>query len=325
MPTTGLREFLAGMVGAEDSSSRKAGSAALAWVSSRLNRVSANWERLLALGGLAAFLAGTIPDLTARTQSELTMLCLLVALLFGVQYALALYRAADRWKWATSGAGLIDLAAVLPIPLLLVVGAPADLARLFGVFWALKLIRLNPAFALLLRVLRNERQPLFSVTTAFVVVMLFAATATFLAERNAQPEAFGSIPSALWWAVTTITTTGYGDKIPATFAGRMLASVLMISGIGLFALWAGILASGFSQELRRRDFLESWDLVVRLPLFRTLGAPALAEIARLLKVQNCPADTAIVRQGQPGDSMFFIAEGEAEVRTQNARIRLRAG
>ena len=99
----------------------------------------------------------------------------------------------------------------------------------------------------------------------------------------------------------------------------------MVSGIGLFALWAGILASGFSQELRRRDFLESWDLVVRLPLFRNLGAPALAEIARLLKVQNCPADTAIVRQGQPGDSMFFIADGEVEVRTASARIRLRAG
>jgi voltage-gated potassium channel len=325
MPATGLRESLAGMVGAEDSSSRKAGSAASARLSSRLNRVSANWERLLALGGLTAFLAGTIPDLTVRTQSELTMLCLLVALLFGVQYALALYRAADRWKWATSGSGLIDLAAALPIPLFLVAGTPADVARLFGVFWALKLIRLNPAFALLWRVLRNERQPLFSVTTAFVVVMLFAATAAFVVERNAQPDAFGSIPSALWWAVTTITTTGYGDKIPATFVGRMLASVLMISGIGLFALWAGILASGFSQELRRRDFLESWDLVVRLPLFRNLGAPALAEIARLLKVQNCPADTAIVRQGQPGDSMFFIAEGEAEVRTQNARIRLSAG
>jgi voltage-gated potassium channel len=85
------------------------------------------------------------------------------------------------------------------------------------------------------------------------------------------------------------------------------------------------LASGFSQELRRRDFLESWDLVVRLPLFRGLGSSALAEIARLLKVQNCPPETAIVRQGQPGDSMFFIAEGEAEVRTPTARIRLRAG
>jgi voltage-gated potassium channel len=99
----------------------------------------------------------------------------------------------------------------------------------------------------------------------------------------------------------------------------------MVAGIGLFALWAGILASGFAHELRRRQFLESWDVVVRLPLFRNLGAPALAEIARLLKVQNCSRDATIVRQGQPGDSMFFIAEGEVEVRAGEARIRLRPG
>ncbi len=99
----------------------------------------------------------------------------------------------------------------------------------------------------------------------------------------------------------------------------------MVAGIGLFALWAGILASGFAAELKREEFLQSWDLVVRLPLFRNLGASALAEIARLLKVHTCPADSAIVRQGEPGDSMFFIAEGEAEVRAGPARIRLKPG
>lgn len=313
------------MVGAEDSSSEKPGSAVFATLSARLNRVIAGWERVLALAGIAAFLFGTMPDLSLRAQTALTTFCVLVSLLFALQYALGFFRAADRKKWAASGHALIDLVAAFPIPLLLVVGAPADVARLFGVFWALKLIRMNPAFSLLWRVLKNERQPLMSVTTAFVVIMLFAATAAFVVERSGQPNAFGSIPSALWWAVTTITTTGYGDEIPASFAGRLLAAMLMICGIGLFALWAGILASGFSQELRRRDFLESWDLIVRLPLFRNLGAPALAEIARLLKVQNCPADMAIVRQGQPGDSMFFIAEGEAEVRTPTAKIRLKAG
>jgi voltage-gated potassium channel len=184
---------------------------------------------------------------------------------------------------------------------------------------------MNPAFALLGRVLRNERDPLVSVTRAFFVVVLFAATAVFVLERKEQPEAFGSVPAALWWAVTTITTTGYGDKIPGTFAGRMLGGMLMVAGIGLFALWAGILASGFAQELRRREFLQSWDLVVRLPLFRNLGAPALAEIARLLKAQNFPSDAAIVRQGQPGDSMFFVAEGEVEVHAGPARIRLGPG
>jgi len=285
----------------------------------------AAYERSVASVGVIAFLAGTLPGLWPGAYRTATVACLVVALLFCLQYIVRLLRESRRLEWMVTGYAIIDLLAAVPVPLALIVGAPDDVARLFGIFWSLKLIRMNAAFALLARVLHNERQSLVSVTTAFFVVLLFAATIAFVLERSDQPEAFGSVPAALWWAVTTITTTGYGDKIPMTFAGRTLAGLVMVSGIGLFALWAGILATGFAQELRRRDFLESWDLVVRLPLFRNLGSSALAEIARLLKVQKCQHGAVIVRQGQPGDSMFFIAEGEVEVRAAAARIRLRQG
>ena len=289
------------------------------------HRLGATGEQLLACLGLVAFLAGTLPDLPATYEGALTAVCVAVALLFALLYLLRLRHAPARLNWAMTPAALIDLVAAAPVPLAFALGASPWTARLFGIFWALKLIRLNPAFGLFARVLHNERQPLMGVTAVFVVVVLFAATAAFLAERRVQPEAFDSVPAALWWAVATITTTGYGDRVPATFAGRLLAGAVMVSGIGLFALWAGILASGFSQELRRREFLESWDLVVRLPLFRDLGAPALSEIARLLKVHHARADAVVVRQGQPGDSMYFIAEGEVEVRRGDRRVRLAAG
>jgi voltage-gated potassium channel len=282
-------------------------------------------ERSIAAVGVLAFLAGTLPGLWPGVYRTLTVVCLVVAGLFLIQYILRLRRQANPLEWTVTGPAIVDLLAVLPIPLALLFGADGEVARLFGVLWSLKLIRMNAAFALLGRVLHNERQSLMSVTTAFFVVVLFAATTAFVLERKEQPEAFGSVPAALWWAVTTITTTGYGDKIPATFAGRTLAGLVMVAGIGLFALWAGILASGFAHELRRREFLQSWDVVVRLPLFRNLGAPALAEVARLLKVQTCHRGSTVVRQGQPGDSMFFIAEGEVEVQAGAARIRLRAG
>jgi voltage-gated potassium channel len=281
-------------------------------------------ERLVAIAGLAAFLAGTLPDLQPH-DGALTLICLGVAALFAIQYALRLRRAASWRAAALSGRAMIDLLAAAPLPLALLFGVPAETARLFGVFWSLKLVRLNPALRLLGRVLQNEGQSLASVAMAFVVIMLFAGTAGFIAEHDSQPEAFGSIPAALWWAVTTITTTGYGDKVPLSFAGRLLGGIVMVSGIGLFALWAGILASGFAQELRRREFLQSWDLVSRLPLFRGLGAPALSDITRLLKVERCPTGAFVVRKGQPGDSMYFIAEGDVEVRTQSARIRLGPG
>lgn len=282
-------------------------------------------ERLLVVVGLAAVVVGTLPGLTALEDRLLTATCIAIALAFGAFYLIRFWPSKARPRRPLSGAAVIDLLAFLPVPLALVAGMSGANARLLGILWALKLIRLNPAFMLLWRVLRSERQSLMSVTTAFLVVTLFASTIAFVVERRAQPDAFDSMPAALWWAVTTITTTGYGDKIPVTFAGRMLGGVVMIAGIGLFALWAGILATGFAAELRRREFLESWDLVVRLPLFRNLGAAALSEIARLLKAQSHDAGATVVRKGQPGDSMFFIAEGEVEVHAGAARIRLKPG
>jgi voltage-gated potassium channel len=312
------------MVGAGKSPRERTGAAGAERLFARLPTVAAA-ERLLVAVGIVVVLVGTLPTIPADYGPLLTLVCVAIALAFAALYSLRLWAAEDRVREAVSAAAIIDFVSAAPIPLALLLGASGGDARLLGVLWALKLIRLNPAFQLLGRVLRNERQPLMSVTAAFLVFTLFAATIAFVVERGAQPDAFASVPAALWWAVTTITTTGYGDKIPVSFFGRVLGGVVMIAGIGLFALWAGILASGFAQELRRRSFLESWDMVVRLPLFRNLGAAPLAEIARLLKVQNCRAETVIVRTGQPGDSMYFIAEGEAEVLAGAARIRLKPG
>ena len=312
------------MDGAEDSSAETPALAGLARVFARFGTLAAA-ERLLGIFGILIVLVGTLPTLPAYLYPLLTVVCVAVSLAFAAFYVLRVMPAHDRRRHALSGPAIIDLLAAAPVPLALLVGTSGADARLFGILWALKLIRLNPAFMLLWRVLRSERQPLLSVTTAFLVVTLFASTIAFVVERNAQPDAFGSVPAALWWAVTTITTTGYGDKIPASFIGRVLGGSVMIAGIGLFALWAGILASGFAAELRRREFLESWDLVVRLPLFRKLGAAALSEIARLLKAEDHAPGSMIVRAGQPGDSMFFIAEGEVEVHAGAAKISLKTG
>lgn len=282
-------------------------------------------ERPLVLAGIAIMVVGTLPEISVRFALTLTGGCLAIAAAFALLYAVRIWSAEHRETAVRSPAAIVDLLAAAPIPLALLVGVSAADARLLGVLWAFKLIRQNPAFALVLRVLRSERQPLLSVATAFLVITLFASTLAYLAEREAQPEAFSSIPAALWWTVTTITTTGYGDKTPISFFGRMVGGSVMIAGIGLFALWAGILASSFSAELKRRDFLESWDVVVRLPLFKGLGSAALAEIARLLKVENFAPDAPIVRAGQPGDSMYFIAEGEVAVLVGDQRIPLKAG
>src|SRR5207244_2083084 len=140
-----------------------------------------------------------------------------------------------------------------------------------------------------------------------------------------QPDAFGSIPAALWWAIVTMTTTGYGDVIPQTVLGRMLSGIVMVSGILVIALWAGILATGYFEETRRREFLRTWDLVAKVPFFHDVGAAAIADVAQLLRPRDYSAGATIVRRGERGDCMYFVAAGEVEVRVSPEAIRLGSG
>ena len=220
---------------------------------------------------------------------------------------------------------LVDVVAALAVPVAHLAGLPPSAAHLFGLLWPLKLVRYSSGLSLLVRVIRNAAEALLSVLLAFIIVLLTAATVAYLAEGGEQPGHFGSIPLAMWWAIVTLTTTGYGDATPLTLIGRLLAGVVMVCGIGVFALWAGIIASGFADELRRRDFLRNWDLVAGVPFFRDVGAGLIAEVARLLRRRDVARGQAIVRRGQAGEAMFFIASGEVEVQVAPGPIRLGPG
>src|SRR6266576_2858993 len=96
----------------------------------------------------------------------------------------------------------------------------------------------------------SESGPLLSVLMIFLMVLFLASVAVHFLERDVQPVAFGSVPAALWWAVATVTTVGYGDVVPITPLGRLVAAFVMICGLGVFGLWTGILATGFAAETR---------------------------------------------------------------------------
>ena len=205
---------------------------------------------------------------------------------------------------------------MLPIPIALLAGVPPETAWLLGSLWLLKVTSSVPGLSLLWRVISLESRALASVFVIFLIVLLLAAVALYVLERADQPEQFGSLPLALWWAVTTLTTTGYGDAVPQTFLGRLIAGMVMICGLGVFGLWTGILATGFSAEHRRRDFVRTWDLVTRVPFFRNLYPAAIVELTRMLRRLDLAERTVVVRRGRPGDCMYFIASGEVEVRLE---------
>jgi voltage-gated potassium channel len=159
----------------------------------------------------------------------------------------------------------------------------------------------------------------------FLMVVFLASVAEYFLERDVQPGTFGSVPAALWWAVVTLTTTGYGDVVPITPLGRMVAALVMISGLGVFGLWTGILATGFAAETRRDNFLKTWETVSKVPFFATLGPAAIADVTHMLRTMDLPARTMIIRKGQQGDCMYFIANGEAEVELPGKKVALGEG
>jgi voltage-gated potassium channel len=241
----------------------------------------------------------------------------------GAPGAAARGRWQSRLAWATSLGGTFDFLGALP-GVLDVVFDPGY-ASLFGFIWSFKLVRYSPGLASLERVISNARQALLSVLLGFGILLLLAASLAYLLERSTQPDVFGSIPAALWWAIVTMTTTGYGDVVPQTVLGRMLAGVVMISGIAVIALWAGILATGYFEEVRRREFLRTWDLVAKVPFFHDVGAAVIADVAQLLRPRDYPAGAVVVRRGERGDCMYFVASGEVEIRVMPEAIRLGAG
>ena len=209
--------------------------------------------------------------------------------------------------------GLVDLIAAAAIPVALIAGASPKSAWLLGVLWLLKLVPGIPGLRQLRRVMVVESGPLFSVLVIFLMVVFLASVAEHFLEREAQPATFGSVPAALWWAAVTMTTVGYGDVVPVTPLGRLVAALVMISGLGVFGLWTGILATGFAAETRRDNFLKTWESVSKVPFFAALGPAAIADVTNMLRTMDLPLRTMIIRKGQQGDCMYFIAAGQVEV------------
>lgn len=255
---------------------------------------------------------------------------LLIPLAFFVwEWLVRLSRARRDGKlaaYALSPRGLVDAVSAVAVPTALLAGISPASAWLFGAVWTLKAIPEIAGLKQLRRVLVHERGPLLSVAAMFVMAIFLASVVLHVLERDAQPVAFGSIPSTLWWAVVTMTTTGYGDVVPITPLGRFVASLVMITGLAIFGLWIGILATGFASETRRHNFLRTWETVTKVPFFSTLGAAAVADVANMLRRIEVPQRTMLIRKGQIGDCMYFIADGEVEIELPgDKRVHLGSG
>ncbi len=269
--------------------------------------------------------------LTTDTADNLRWVVVLMWLSIAVFVWELLARAVDAVRegratsYLLSGQGAIDVLGACSVPLALACGVGMRSASLAGVFWLLKPVPRIPGVRQLQRVLTREAGPLSSVLVIFLIVLFMAAALAYLFERDAQPAGFSSLPAALWWAVVTLTTTGYGDVVPITLGGRLVAALLMICGLGIFGLWTGILATGFAAENRRHNFIQTWELLGKVPFFAALGPATLADVTNMLRRIDMRGGVTVVRRGQTGDCMYFIAAGEVEVELPGKRVQLGVG
>jgi voltage-gated potassium channel len=123
----------------------------------------------------------------------------------------------------------------------------------------------------------------------------------------------------------TLGTIGYGDAVPVTVLGRVLAGLTIFAGLLMMALPVGIFASAFANQVHRRDFIITWGLVARIPLFSTLNATEIAEVMTMLRSQKVESGVVIARHGEPAHAMYLVADGEVEIKLKHRHIRLGAG
>ena len=249
--------------------------------------------------------------------------------LFGIEYLLRLWTCVDhgsgrfsrpiagRLKYALTPLMVLDLLAILPF-IILFPGAPdLRVLRVFRLFRIIRLIYYSQPLEIMMTVLRREWKTLAAFFLILSCLLVVAGTLMYFIERQAQPENFGSIPHAIWWGMATLTTVGYGDVVPITIVGKLFGTLVMFIGIGMFALPTGIVVSAFSHELKRKDFIATWNLVARVPWFSHLNAVEIAAIVDMLHLFTAMPGQIIFEAGDPGDSMYFIVSGEVEITIGN--------
>lgn len=216
---------------------------------------------ILSLIGLnvIALVAETVEPVRERAAFLFDAFEIASVAIFTVEYALRLWSCTASPRYATAVVGrlrfaatplaLIDLMAILPF-------LGVDLrfirsVRLFRLFRVAKLGRYSTAIRTVGRVLVAKKEELAITLLVLFLLLLLASCLMYFAEHGAQPEAFSSIPAAMWWGVATLTTVGYRDMYPVTSLGKAIAAAIAILGIGMFALPTGILGAGFVEEIQK--------------------------------------------------------------------------
>ncbi len=292
---------------------------------------------LLICANVAAIVLHSLPDMAQRFGPAFHALETVSLAIFALEYAARLWVAPEharyraltplkaRLTYAASLPAVVDLLATLPLAFAVLGLADLHFLLLLRLLRFFKLGRYSPGMASLAAALHAERKALFACFVVLMGVMLMTASVMHLVEREAQPDKFGTIPDAMWWAIITLTTVGYGDVYPITAAGKAVAAVTAVLGLVMLALPVGIVATAFAQEIHRREFVVTWSMIARVPLFGQLDAVEIAEVMQFLRARTVRNGVVVAHDGEPLQALYFVASGEVELALPEGKTTLDEG
>ncbi|HUJ46699.1 MAG TPA: cyclic nucleotide-gated ion channel [Rhizomicrobium sp.] len=305
----------------------------------------ADWRVMLFEGGLITLIIANVIAVTLESVSKLRGQYLawfnwfeaVSVAIFTIEYTVRLWVCVEdpryrklgsfygRVRYSLTPSMIIDFISFAPsIVSFFVPVLDLRILRLFRLLRLMKIARYSPAMATLIEVLIAERRALLGTLLLLLCVMVISAEAMYVIEGPIQAN-FDSLPKAMYWAITTLTTTGYGDVVPVTAPGRMIAGITMIFGLALFALPVGIVATNFVTEIHRRDFVVTWNMISHLPLFEGFSAALVSDVMSVLRSRMVQEHSQITVAGNSGSEMFFIVSGTARAEYERSAINLDAG
>ncbi len=222
----------------------------------------------LILLNVVAVIVGSVRSIEQRWGAFLDAFETLSVVVFTAEYAARLWsctadprfrsRFLGRARFASRIMSIIDLIAFLPfyLPFLGIDLRSLRVLRLLRVLRVAKAARYCSPLNLIKQVFQSKKEELVLTSGLLGLLLVVSSTVLYCCENAVQPEAYSSIPATMWWAVATLTTVGYGDMYPVTLAGKLLAGLIAVFGIGMFALPTGILGAGFVEAIQKRKELE---------------------------------------------------------------------
>lgn len=293
----------------------------------------------LIVSNVVAVILETVPDLYDHYRPYFSAFETFTVYTFGFEYFVRLWCAPEdprigaesgfrgRLLFALRPMMVVDFLSFAPYFIFLAFGSAIDLRalRVLRLLRLLKIARYSQAMPALLGVLYAERRALFGAFILLIFTVCVSAEIMHVIEGPSQPATFGTLPGAMYWAITTLTTVGYGDETPITWLGKLFASVTMVTGLVLFALPVGIIATGFVNGLHKREFSITWSMIKRQPLFDGFEVEAVRQFLDTMGASVVQDHTRITVAGQKAEMFYLIISGRAHAEDETGSWDLEPG